>query len=231
MTAFVRPILTCDSQILAASLIISQLPRKSASLASSPARQIQLNLMKFDDGLIVHLWSGALLVVHARHNRAVDAEFQQNHSSSLFPPTWKLWNASLVVSAASLLIPDRIHPLCPLRPRLFLHPCLAGAHEARSKKVLHRRDRWAASRCRPSCNFDRHSRIPCRRETNGLSTTTPYIISQSWWQTLSRTLSRTIYVKTGLGPRATTKTHHSSLRSDNWYSVPLWHARLWWGLR
>ena len=35
--------------------------------------------MEFVDGLIVYLWSGVLLVVHVRHNRA-DAGFQQ-------PPT------------------------------------------------------------------------------------------------------------------------------------------------
>ena len=32
---------------------------------------------EIDDGLIIHLWSGVLLVVHAKHNRAVGAEFQQ----------------------------------------------------------------------------------------------------------------------------------------------------------
>ena len=33
--------------------------------------------MEFVDGLIVHLWSGVLLVVHAKHNRA-DAGFQRD---------------------------------------------------------------------------------------------------------------------------------------------------------
>ena len=41
-----------------------------------------LLVMEFVDGLIVHLWSDVLLVVHAKHNRA-DAGFQQLVMSSL----------------------------------------------------------------------------------------------------------------------------------------------------
>ena len=34
--------------------------------------------MEFDDGLIVHLQSEVLLVVHVKYNRAVRAEFQHS---------------------------------------------------------------------------------------------------------------------------------------------------------
>ena len=61
---------------------------------------LKCGLMKFDDGLIVHLWSEALLVVHAKHNRAVAAKFQHSpYSEGLFAGFQHLPTANLTVAS------------------------------------------------------------------------------------------------------------------------------------
>ena len=56
-------------------------------LALSHEDTLNWPLMEFVDGLIVHLWSGVLLVVHAKHNRA-DAGFQHSPCSER-PICWQ----------------------------------------------------------------------------------------------------------------------------------------------